>query len=160
VEILVSWLVRLYPPSWRKRYGLELEVLIQDMPGHLGTALDLVIGAAIAYRDVVRGNRVLNAAGAYLHGLTVAVLLQAILFVGMILAGQRAPAAADFRLGPFDFATFSTPVSFGEQLRALGASLWFRQVALPIATEVLVLVGLVGALAFVVAIPRLARSLK
>src|SRR5437868_11997427 len=49
----------------------------------------LVMGAAVAYRDVIRGNRVLAAAGAYLHGICVAVLVQAIGFVSLVLAAQQ-----------------------------------------------------------------------
>ena len=93
-------LVRLYPPSWRKRYGSELELLVEDMPAKAGVALDLLIGAAIAYRDAVRANRTLSAAGGYLHGLCVAVLAQAIVFVAMVLVGQRSTTPTDFRATP------------------------------------------------------------
>src|SRR5438128_9990263 len=54
-------LLRLYPRSWRKRYGGEMEVLMEDMTGKLSIALDLLIGAAVAYRDVIRANRILSA---------------------------------------------------------------------------------------------------
>jgi hypothetical protein len=156
----MNWLVRLYPPSWRKRYGAELESLVATTPGRLGVALDLLVGAAIAYRDVIRANRVLSAAGAYLHGLCVAVLLQAIAFVSLVLAGQGSDNPTELRLGPVDFATvvgFARPSGL---LRSFGAEVWIQKVALPIAGEIALLAILVAALVFVLAIPRLARSLR
>jgi len=98
-------LLRLYPRSWRKRYGREMEVLMEDMPGKLSIALDLLIGAAVAYRDVIRANRILSAAGAYLHGICVAVLLQAIAFLSMLLFAQSSAGSTDVHLGSIDLAT-------------------------------------------------------
>ena len=45
----------------RRFLGREMEVLVEDMPGRLSVALDLVVGAAIAYRDVIRRDRMLSA---------------------------------------------------------------------------------------------------
>ena len=161
MEPVVSWLVRLYPPSWRKRYGAELESLVHDTPGRLGVALDLLIGAAIAYRDVIGANRVLSAAGAYLHGLSVAVLLQAIVFVSLVLAGQGSRDPVELRLGPIDFATVTNVVRYhGGLLSEDSASVWVQRVALPLAVDVAVLAILVAMLAAVVATPRLLRRLK
>jgi len=98
-------ILRLYPRSWRKRYGAELEDLVDQTPGGVGVALDLVIGAAVAYRDVIAGNRILAAAGACLHGMCVAVLVQAIGFVTLILVAQRSEDPTNLGFGPFDFAT-------------------------------------------------------
>ena len=156
----MSWLIRLYPPSWRKRYGRELDALVQDTPQKVGVALDLLIGAAIAYRDVIGANRVLSAAGAYLHGLCVAVLLQAIVFVTLVLVGQRSAAGMDFSVGPIDLVTFQASTWHGNLLRQLGADVWVQRVAIPIATEVAVLLALGVALALVMAAPRMLRSLK
>jgi hypothetical protein len=160
MEARMNWLVRMYPLSWRKRYGRELELLVEEMPGKAGVALDLLVGAAIAYRDVIGANRVLSAAGAYLHGLCVAVLLQAIVFVSVVLAGQRSTTPSDLRIGPINFVTVQAPAFFGRELRSLSADVWVQKVAVPIATEILLLAALVGTLAVVVAIPRMLRTLR
>ena len=155
----MNWLVRLYPPSWRKRYGAELEGLIRETPGRLSAALDLLAGAAIAYRDVVRANRVLSAGGAYLHGLSVAVLLQAIVFVSLVLAGQNSTEPVELRLGPVDLATVVGVVPWvwqGQQLPALHA----LGLARPAYTEVLLLAVLILTLGVALAMPRVVRALK
>ena len=156
----MSWLVRLYPRAWRKRYGAELETLIHETPGRAGVALDLLVGAAIAYRDVIGANRVLSAAGSFLHGLCVAVLVQAIVFVSMVLAGQRSVAITDFSVGPLDLVTYQPPAFFGGLTNRLGSEVVVQKVIMPLVTEVVLLAALVAALAFVLAIPRLARSLR
>jgi hypothetical protein len=158
----MNWLVRLYPPSWRKRYGAELEGLVDDMPGRTRVALDLVVGAAIAYRDVIRANRVLSAAAAYLHGLCVAVLVQAIVFVSLVLLGQGSTDPSDFRVGPVDFTTVVGIPRFddGGLQQALSADIWVQKVALPVTGEIALLAVLLAALVFVLSIPRLARSLR
>ena len=156
----MNWLVRLYPPSWRKRYGQELEVLVDEMPAKAGIALDLLIGAAVAYRDIIRANRVLNAAGAYLHGLCVAVLVQAIVFVSMVLAGQHATNPIDFRIGLLNFVTVQGPNYIRLGPRELSADVWVQTIALPIAADLLLLAALGAALTLVLATPRMVRSLK
>ena len=158
----MSWLVRLYPRSWRKRYGEEMEDLVQKMPGRLSVALDLLIGAAIAYRDVIRRERVLSAAGAFLHGVCVAVLLQAIAFVTLILAGQGSSDPTDVRLGPLVFATMvGLPqviyAQLGESLQAQASILALSRAWWP---EAVLLTLLVFALAIVLATPRLLRRLR
>jgi hypothetical protein len=45
----VTWLIRLYPPAWRRRYGRELAELIETQPASLGMALDLVAAAIDAW---------------------------------------------------------------------------------------------------------------
>jgi hypothetical protein len=45
----VTWLLRLYPPSWRRRYGPELEELLAAGPASFRTAIDVVAGAADAW---------------------------------------------------------------------------------------------------------------
>jgi hypothetical protein len=45
----VTWLIKLYPPAWRRRYGRELAELIATQPASLGTAIDLVAGAIDAW---------------------------------------------------------------------------------------------------------------
>lgn len=45
----MTWLIRLYPPAWRRRYGRELADLISTQPASFGTAIDLVAGAIDAW---------------------------------------------------------------------------------------------------------------
>jgi hypothetical protein len=45
----VTWLIKLYPPAWRHRYGRELAELIAAQPASFGTAIDLVAGAIDAW---------------------------------------------------------------------------------------------------------------
>jgi hypothetical protein len=45
----VIWLIGLYPPAWRRRYGRELAELIAAQPASFGTAIDLVAGAVDAW---------------------------------------------------------------------------------------------------------------
>lgn len=85
-------LLRLYPRSWRNRYGDEMDALVNELPAEMGVALDLLIGAATAYVSVVRGNRILSSAASYLHGVCVAVLVQAVGFLTLVLISQRSVA--------------------------------------------------------------------
>jgi len=45
----VTWLIRLYPPAWRRRYGQELAELLAAQPASLRTAIALVAGAVDAW---------------------------------------------------------------------------------------------------------------
>ena len=45
----MTWLIRLYPPAWRRRYGPELAALLAAQPGSFRTAVDLVAGAVDAW---------------------------------------------------------------------------------------------------------------
>jgi len=154
----VKGLLRLYPRSWRKRYGAELEDLVDQTPGGLGVALDLVIGAAVAYRDVIASNRVLATAGACLHGMSVAVLVQAIGFVTLILIAQRSADPTDVRFGPFNFATVIQTSYFrlGELLSPVTWMPLTYNISIP---DVVLLLVLAFALAVVLAAPRLLRRL-
>lgn len=42
---LSKWLVRLYPASWRKRYGSEFEAMLDEVPADWRSSLDLFVGA-------------------------------------------------------------------------------------------------------------------
>lgn len=148
-------LLRLYPPSWRKRYGREMEVLLEDVPGEIGVALDLVLGAGAAYAAVIRGNRILSAAGAFLHGVCVAVLLQAIAFVAFVLIAETSRNVSTVvQLGPVQLVAYERPEFFG-LLRSEAVSLFLRFDWFPAAA---VLIVLLGALTFLVTAPRLVRS--
>ena len=41
----MRWLVRLYPSSWRERYGEEFSALLDDVPAAPRTVMDIVRGA-------------------------------------------------------------------------------------------------------------------
>jgi len=147
-------LLRLYPRSWRRRYGREMEVLLEDLRGESGVFLDLAVGAVIAYAAVVRGNRVLNTAAAFVHGVCVAVLLQAIGFVVLVLAGNnRAGILLPVGIGPVHIATFwrSTAVLGLEVATLLPAT----AVGL---TASAMLAVLMVALATFLALPRLVKT--
>lgn len=45
----MSWLIRLYPPAWRRRYGREVAELLATHPASFHTAIDLVAGAVDAW---------------------------------------------------------------------------------------------------------------
>ena len=45
----MTWLIALYPPAWRRRYGRELAELISTQPASFGTAVDLVAGTVDAW---------------------------------------------------------------------------------------------------------------
>jgi hypothetical protein len=45
----VTWLISLYPPAWRRRYGRELAELIATQPKSFGMAIDLVAAAVDAW---------------------------------------------------------------------------------------------------------------
>jgi hypothetical protein len=45
----VTWLLKLYPPRWRRRYGAELTEMIAAQPFSIGAAIDLVAGAIDAW---------------------------------------------------------------------------------------------------------------
>ena len=149
-------LLRLYPRSWRRRYGREMEVLLDEMPGDVGVALDLVLGAAGAYAAVVRGNRVLSAAGSFLNAVCIAVLLQAIAYVLFIMLAHGTPVPKFVALGPIALTAFSYPC-----LLTLGgsASLLAGGAGLEWVSGTAVLVVLLGALYLVLMVPRWAERL-
>ena len=43
------WLLKLYPPRWRRRYGQELTELMAAQSFSVGTAIDLIAGAIDAW---------------------------------------------------------------------------------------------------------------
>jgi hypothetical protein len=145
----VKALLRLYPRSWRNRYGGEMDALVEELPGKIGVALDLLIGAAKAYASVIRGNRLLSSAASFLHGVSVAVLVQAIAFVTLVLVTQRSADQIIVAVGPIQLA-FTDPglirlhSSFSSLLGApIGSS----------STPIL-LIALLAILALVLAGPR------
>jgi hypothetical protein len=45
----MTWLLGLYPPGWRRRYGTELHDLLASQPFSIGSAIDLLAGAIDAW---------------------------------------------------------------------------------------------------------------
>ncbi len=147
-------LLRLYPRSWRKRYGGEMDALVDDLPAEIGVVLDLLIGAASAYASVVRGNRVLSTAAAYLHGVCVAVLVQAIAFVTLVLVSQQSHSSTVVEIGPLHIVSVIQPAL--SPFRELTASVRAHELAesLP---AVMLLMLLVAILVLALAGPRWVR---
>jgi len=147
----VKALLRLYPRSWRKRYGGEMDALVDELPAEIGVVLDLLIGAASAYASVVRGNRVLSSAASYLHGVCVAVLAQAIAFVTLVLVSQQSQHPTIVAIGPVQFASVAQPGFI--ELHGLVASVMVQAIigSLP---AVILLIALLAMLTLVLAGPR------
>jgi hypothetical protein len=147
----VKALLRLYPRSWRKRYGGEMDALVDELPAEIGVVLDLLIGAARAYGSVVRGNRVLSSAASYLHGVCVAVLVQAIAFVTLVLVSQQSQQSTIVAIGQVQFASVAQP--WLVELHGLLASVMVQAIigSLP---AVILLIALLAMLTLVLAVPR------
>lgn len=45
----MTWLLNLYPPRWRRRYGGEFRALIAPLPFSFGLAIDIIGGAIDAW---------------------------------------------------------------------------------------------------------------
>ena len=45
----MTWLLNLYPPQWRRRYGEELRSLVSAQPFSIVTTIDLIAGAIDAW---------------------------------------------------------------------------------------------------------------
>jgi hypothetical protein len=128
--------------------------LLEQLPSGPGVAIDLLIGAGAAYATAIRHNRVLSSAASSLHGVCVAVLVQAIAFVTLILVSQQSRGLLTVSLGPFQFVSVRPGQSWGirTQLGALiGTSPDLG--ALPLA----LLIPLLVALALLLAGPRWVR---
>lgn len=149
----VKFLLRLYPPSWRRRYGREMSDLVEQLPSGAGVALDLLIGAAAAYASAIRHNRILSSAASYLHGVCAAVLVQAIAFVTVILVSQQSRGPFTIALGPFSFVSVAPAIYWGG-LRSLMATVQPVLASLP---ALALLFPLVVALVLLVAGPGWVR---
>lgn len=147
-------LLRLYPSSWRKRYGHEMSDLVEQLPSRPGVAVDLLIGAGAAYVSAIRDNRILSAAASYLHGVCVAVLVQAIAFVTLILFSQQSHGPFTLALGPFSFVSVTPAVYLG--IRSLTSEAALGPVVGSLSAAA-VLVLLLAALAVLVAGPGWVR---
>jgi hypothetical protein len=149
----VKRLLRLYPRAWRERYSAEMAVLVDDLPAGVGVAMDLLLGAAAAYASAIRGNRILSSVAAYLHGVCVAVLLQAIAFVSLVLISQRSGSPTIIEFGPLRFASV-TPLPYWGRLLSLSAMV---QTAVGAAPALVLLMLLIVTLTLVMTAPRWLR---
>ena len=52
---LRTWLIRLYPPAWRDRYGDEFEALLEECLHSPLDVLDIVLGAIDAHLEITYG---------------------------------------------------------------------------------------------------------
>ncbi|HEY8951382.1 MAG TPA: hypothetical protein VIP78_02325 [Candidatus Dormibacteraeota bacterium] len=147
-------LLRLYPRSWRKRYGGEMDALLDELPAEIGVVLDLLIGAANAYASVVRGNRFLSSAASYLHGACVAVLVQAIAFVTLVLVSQQSQATTIVEVGPLYVVAVIRPVPY--LFRDLSALVRAQELAESLPAAILLML-LIATLALALAGPRWVR---
>ena len=128
-----------------------MDALVDELPAEIGVVLDLLIGAASAYASVVRGNRVLSSAASYLHGVCVAVMVQAIAFVTLVLVSQQSQQPTVVAIGPIQFASVAQP-EFA-RLHGLVASVMVQAIigSLP---AVILLIALLAILTLVLAGPR------
>jgi hypothetical protein len=130
-----------------------MTVLVENLRPGVGVALDLLVGAGAAYAAAIRANRILSGAAAYLHGVCVAVLIQAIAFVVLILVSQQSQSPTVIQVGPIPFASV-TPLA-----------IWWRQLASAALTRPVVdtlpllalLTLLLASFALAVAAPRWLR---
>jgi hypothetical protein len=77
----MKWLIRLYPASWRERYGGELEQLVHDLRPSASTAalaFDLIKGALDAHVQQRFGMRTMN-----LRAIRRGALIAAIVWLGL-----------------------------------------------------------------------------
>jgi hypothetical protein len=128
--------------------------LVEQLPSGPGVALDLLIGAGAAYARAIHDNRILSSAASYLHGVCVAVLVQAIAFVTLILFSQQSHGTFTIQLGPFPFVSVAPAVYWGGRLLSLAG------VASPVLGSLpalALLLPLVAALVLIVAGPRWVR---
>ena len=106
----MTWLIWLYPPAWRRRYGRELSELITAQPGSFGTAIDLVAAAIDAWLNPQSSTMAADAKGA---GTMVSRMLQ------LRCAGYGATVtAADARK--------AAAVTIGGTLVLVLAALWVQ----------------------------------
>jgi hypothetical protein len=94
-----TWLVRLYPPSWRARYGDEFEALLEECLHSPLDILDVALGALDAHLGITRENnwRLMN----MVNKLRTTILLVFAAYIAFVIGGlglfglvDDSPAAA------------------------------------------------------------------
>ena len=56
----MTWLLKLYPPGWRRRYGDELRALVESQPFSLSASIDLIAGAIDAWVEPQQGAKTMR----------------------------------------------------------------------------------------------------
>jgi hypothetical protein len=134
-----------------------MAAVVENLPTDVGLALDLLVGAGAAYASAVRANRILSSAAAYLHGVCVAVLVQAIAFTALVLVSQQSQGPTVLEWGPFRFVSVLPQTIFWGPRFALGI---LTRPVLGSAPALALLMLLLASLALFLAAPRwLRRSL-
>jgi hypothetical protein len=131
-----------------------MDALVDELPKGIGLSLDLISGAAVAYASVIRGNRALSTSAAYLHGVCVAVLVQAIAFVTLVLASQQSQGSTIVVIGPLHIVSVIQPAL--SPFRELTASVRAQELAESLPAVILLML-LVAILVLVLAGPRWVR---
>jgi hypothetical protein len=88
-----DWLIRLYPPAWRERYGDELDVLLEEGLRSPLDVLDILLGALDAHLEFPYDMdwRSLN----MLNKLRTSILLVFAGYIGFVLGGMSLQGLAD-----------------------------------------------------------------
>jgi hypothetical protein len=136
-----------------------MAALLDDLPGEISVALDLLRGAMSANLALVRGNRVLSTVAAFLHGIVIALLLQAIVFLSLVLVSQSTGSVV-IQIGPITVAEVSLPSFLAIYGAYAHAGLQSVAAASTLETALSVaLLGLsIGGLAATLAAPRVIRA--
>jgi Ca2+/Na+ antiporter len=85
----MTWLLALYPPRWRRRYGDELRALIGSQPFSVHAVIDLIAGAIDAWLEPQKFPVTMAPAGAE-QGAT---MIRTMLKLGC--AGSRGPVSRE-----------------------------------------------------------------
>jgi hypothetical protein len=92
---LRAWLTRLYPLSWRNRYGTEFEALLEECLHSPMDVLDVILGAFDAHLQLLNGEninwRLLN----MLNKLRTTILMVFASYIAFIIAGMSLEGVLD-----------------------------------------------------------------
>jgi hypothetical protein len=92
---LRAWLTRLYPLSWRNRYGAEFEALLEECLHSPMDVLDVILGAFDAHLQLLNGEninwRLLN----MLNKLRTTILMVFASYIAFIIAGMSLVGVLD-----------------------------------------------------------------
>lgn len=83
-----AWLTRLYPLSWRERYGVEFEAMLEQCLNSPLDILDVILGAADAHLQLLNGENVTWRLMNMLNKLRTTILIVFAAYIGFIVAGM------------------------------------------------------------------------
>jgi hypothetical protein len=109
----MTWLIRLYPPAWRRRYGQELAELLATQPGSFRTAIDLAAGAIDAWLNPQSSTAALAA-----DSKGGEAMVQEMLKLRGLCHGANEPTKAD--------AIKAAAITIGGSLATLPAFMWAK----------------------------------